>query len=313
MIWYHMIGYPMMCYDITWYRILHITLSYIIAESLEFHFHPSQAHHGLHTRRHAEADQQYDEYEQYAAWVGNVGPFFWLLKWSISQGWLAIGGCSNLRVFCFSQKHLWCLGSRWCVKRGWERYGAADGAGVRMLLCEDAAEMLLCEDAAEMLLCEDDCCAIHCCGRCFVRMLLRDTLLRTLLCEDVSCAIHCCGRCCVRMLLRDTLLRTLLCEGLWEARSVGSRGGGVDLPSDRVALLPWITCVWLCCLVQEAKWPGSRSTVCAEGEVLGSVPSAEHGHRMPTDFLATSVWHWEMARGMNSSALIKRLENLILR
>jgi len=38
-----------------------------------------QARNGLHTHlfRHAKADQQYDEYEQYAAWVGNVGPFFW--------------------------------------------------------------------------------------------------------------------------------------------------------------------------------------------------------------------------------------------
>ena len=52
-----------------------------------------------------------------------------------------------------------------------------------------------------------------------MRMLLRDTLLRTVLCEDVAARyaaerkLRCCGRCWVRMLLRDnTLLRTLLGE-----------------------------------------------------------------------------------------------------
>ena len=65
--------------------------------------------------------------------------------------------------------------------------GAADGAGVRMLLCEDAAEMLLCEDAAEMLPCED--------GRCCVRMLRRCCRVR-----ECCCTIRYYGRCCVRML-----------------------------------------------------------------------------------------------------------------
>ena len=134
----------------------------------------------------------------------------------------------------FSQKHLWCLGSRLAVKTAWERYGVEESAdaadaGVRMLLwrcCCDAA-------AVRMLPCTLllwGCYRAHCwCEDVTVRMLSCTLLLwrcyRTRCwCEDVT--VHGAG---VRML------------PVW--RCCRARCWCEDAA---VKMLPWALLVWGC-------------------------------------------------------------------
>ena len=117
------------------------------------------------------------------------------------------------------------------------QYPAADDAGVG-LLCDTLLRTLLVWGCCcvikgsrfwtpYFLRPNGCCCAMPCCGRCWVRMSLRNTLLGTMLVWG-CCAIPCCGRCwCedgaaryraadgagVRMVLRDTVLRTVLVWG----------------------------------------------------------------------------------------------------
>ena len=167
-----------------------------------------------------------------AVWgcCGDAAVWGWLLRDTLLRTLL----CEDVAArYAAADASVWgCCCAIRCCARCCVRMLLHD-ALLRTLLCEDVAARYAAADAAVWVYVAARyaadaavwgcCCAIRC-GRCCVRMLLRNTLLRTLLCEDVAarytaadaavwgccCAIRCCGRCCVRMLLRDTLLRTLL-------------------------------------------------------------------------------------------------------
>ena len=132
------------------------------------------------------------------------------------------------------------------------QYPAADDAGVG-LLCDTLLRTLLVWGCCcvikgarfwtpYFLHPNGCCCAIPCCGRCWVTMSLRNTLLGTMLVWG-CCAIPCCGRC--------------WCED-GAARYRAADGAGVrmvlrdaaDGAGERMVLrdtVLWTVLVWGCC------------------------------------------------------------------
>ena len=136
--------------------------------------------------------------------------------------WFPIGKTQRKSEFIFSQKHLWCLGSRLAVKTAWERYGVEESAERCGCRCEDVAVTLLLWGCYRARCCSEGV-IVHTAG---VKMLPWGCYRVRCCCEDVT--VHAAG---VRM-----LPCTVLVWGCCRCEDVTVHAAGVRM-------LP----VWRCC------------------------------------------------------------------